>query len=129
MIPGLCRSDWFNTYEETMIARTLLAVALALGSTLTIAQQQGPAQFFAAPACESGCRLVSGDALIYLGKTPKTYRICRNDDYRAILFVDTNNLGDLQPSREGARSCLDVSGTRIGVNASGTVAVGLVTAN
>ncbi|WP_432260840.1 hypothetical protein [Cupriavidus sp. TMH.W2] len=109
-----------------MIAKTLFAVAVAFGSPLAIAQQQTPTQTLAAPSCESGCRAVTGDTLIYLGTSPKTYRICRNTDYRANVYVDGNNVGDLSPNRDGVRSCLDVSGSRIGVNTIGTVYVGLV---
>lgn len=109
--------------------KKLLAISLAFSSTLAIAQQQTYSQNFAAPTCESGCRAVTGDTMIYVGTTPKTYRICRITDYRASIYVDGKDLGDLRQNSDGVRTCLDVSGSRIGVSTIGTVAVGLVTAN
>ena len=103
---------------------TLALAATLLLPSVASAQRQITTEGYAAAACETGCRSFAGDALIYRGATPKTYRICQGNGYTAEIFVEGTKVADLPDNRGNVRSCIDINGSTIGIRTSGVLLVG-----
>lgn len=110
------------------IASLIATLGLLVSAPYASAQKAETLSPYAIEDCKVGCYLVKSSSTsgspVYVGATPRTFRICSSDAHGGAIKVDGKNV-DVDGTTLGVHSCRDVNGLNI-VVVKGIVAVGAV---